>query len=63
VATTFTNCRYIAGDQLAIADIPAMIAVDFGRVSNIAIKPEQKNLARWYADVSARPGAKHDRDD
>jgi hypothetical protein len=42
VATTFTNCRYIAGDQLAIADIPAMIAVDFGRVSNIAIKQSRK---------------------
>jgi glutathione S-transferase len=42
----------------SIADITAMIAVDFGRVSKIAIKPEQKNLARWHAEVAARPSAK-----
>ena len=52
------NGRYIAGDKFTIADITAMIAVDFGRVSKIAIKPEQKNLARWHAEVSARPSAK-----
>jgi glutathione S-transferase len=52
------NRRYIAGDRFSIADITAMIAVDFGRVSKIAIQPEQKNLARWHAEVSARPSAK-----
>jgi hypothetical protein len=35
-----------------------MIAVDFGRVSKIGIQPDQKNLARWHAEVSARPSAK-----
>jgi glutathione S-transferase len=50
--------RYIARDNFTIADITAMIAVDFGRVSKIAIKPEQKNLARWHAEVAARPSAK-----
>ncbi|HLW71589.1 MAG TPA: glutathione S-transferase [Candidatus Binataceae bacterium] len=52
------NRRYIAGDRFSIADITAMIAIDFGRVSKIAIQPEQKNLARWHAEVSARPSAK-----
>ena len=52
------NRRYIAGDKFTIADITAMIAVDFGRVSKIAIKPEHKNLARWHAEVAARPSAK-----
>jgi glutathione S-transferase len=52
------NRRYIAGDKFTVADITAMIAVDFGRVSKIAIKPEQKNLARWHAEVAARPSAK-----
>jgi glutathione S-transferase len=52
------NRRYIAGDQFTIADITAMIAVDFGKVSKIAIKPEQRNLARWHAEVAARPSAK-----
>lgn len=52
------NRRFIAGDRFTIADITAMIAVDFGRVSKIAIQPDQKNLARWHAEVSARPSAK-----
>jgi glutathione S-transferase len=50
--------KFIAGDRFTIADITAMIAVDFGRVSKIAIQPDQKNLARWHAEVSARPSAK-----
>ena len=52
------NRKFIAGDHFTIADITAMIAVDFGRVSKIAIQPDQKNLARWHAEVSARPSAK-----
>jgi glutathione S-transferase len=50
--------RFIAGDQFSIADITALVAIDFGRVSKIAIKPDQVNLARWHAEVSARPSAK-----
>lgn len=52
------NRKFIAGDRFTIADITAMIAVDFGRVSKIAIQPDQKNLARWHTEVSARPSAK-----
>jgi glutathione S-transferase len=50
--------RFIAGDRFSIADITAVVAIDFGRVSKITIKPEQQNLARWHAEVSARPSAK-----
>lgn len=50
--------RFIAGDNFTIADITALCAVDFGRVSKIRIQPEQKNLARWREEVSARPSAK-----
>jgi glutathione S-transferase len=50
--------RFIVGDQFSIADITAVVAIDFGRVSKIAIKPDQLNLARWHAEVSARPSAK-----
>ncbi len=57
------NRRYITGDKFTIADITAMIAVDFGRVSKVAIKPEQRNLARWHAEVAPAPPQKHDRDD
>jgi glutathione S-transferase len=50
--------RFIAGDKFTIADITALCAIDFGRVSKIRIQPEQKNLARWREEVGARPSAK-----
>jgi glutathione S-transferase len=50
--------RFIAGDRFSIADITAVVAIDFGRVSKIAIKPDQQNLARWHAEVSARPSTR-----
>ncbi len=49
---------FIAGDRYTIADITALCAIDFGRVSKIRIQPEQPHLARWHAAVSARPSAK-----
>lgn len=50
--------RFIAGDTYTIADITALCGIDFGRVSDIRIQPEQTNLERWYDDVSSRPSAK-----
>jgi glutathione S-transferase len=50
--------HFIAGERFTIADITAMVAIDFGRVSKIAIKPAHRNLARWNAEVSSRPSAK-----
>ena len=50
--------EFIAGDRYTIADITALCAVDFGRISNIRIGPDQKNLERWHATISARPSAK-----
>jgi glutathione S-transferase len=49
---------FVAGDRYSIADITALVGVDFGRVSDIRIQPEQKNLQRWYEAVSSRPSAK-----
>src|SRR5262249_44864812 len=49
---------FIAGERYTIADITALCAVDFARVSKIKIQPEQKNLTRWYEAVSSRPSAK-----
>lgn len=52
------NRPFIAGERYTIADITALCAVDFGRVSKIKIQPEQTNLARWHEAVSSRPSAK-----
>jgi len=49
---------FIAGEHYTIADITALTAIDFGRVSNIRIQPHQKNLQRWHEAVSSRPSAK-----
>jgi glutathione S-transferase len=48
---------FIAGDQFSIADITALVAIDFGRVSKIAINPDQANLQRWRTQIAARRSA------
>ena len=52
------NRSFIAGDTFSIADITAMVGIDFGRVSKIRIKPEQEHLLRWHAEVSSRSSAR-----
>jgi glutathione S-transferase len=50
---------YIAGDRFSVADITALCAIDFGKVSNIRINAEtHPNLAAWHARVSERPSTK-----
>jgi glutathione S-transferase len=49
---------FVAGERYTIADVTALCAIDFGRVVDIRIAPEQKNLQRWYDAVSSRPSAK-----
>lgn len=50
--------EYVACNRFTIADITALITVDFMRVIKLALLPEMKNLNRWHAAVSARPSAK-----
>ena len=52
------NRQFVAGNRYTIADITALVGIDFGRLTAIKIAPEQKNLARWYESVSSRPSAK-----
>lgn len=49
---------FIAGNDYTIADITALCAIDFARVSKIKIQPDQEHLGRWHETVSARPSAK-----
>jgi glutathione S-transferase len=48
---------FIAGDAYTVADITAMISVDFLRVSKMAVPDALLHLKRWHAAVSARPSA------
>ncbi len=49
---------FVAGERFTIADITALVGIDFGRVVGIRIQPEQKHLQRWHEAVSNRPSAK-----
>ena len=47
---------YMAGERFTVADITALCAIDFGKVSNIRINAEtHPNLAAWHKRVSERP--------
>jgi glutathione S-transferase len=50
--------EFVAGDRYTIADITALVGIDFGRVIKLRIQEEMPNLARWHAAVSSRPSAK-----
>ena len=49
--------EYIAGDFFSIADISAMVFVDFAAWIKIALPDDAENLSRWYNAVSGRPSA------
>jgi glutathione S-transferase len=51
--------NFIAGDRYTIADITALVAVDFATMmAGVKLDPALKNLARWHQAVSSRPSAK-----
>jgi glutathione S-transferase len=53
------NKPFIAGDRFTVADITALVAVDFGaQLAGVQLDPSLKNLARWHQSVSSRPSAK-----
>jgi glutathione S-transferase len=51
------NRAYVAGANYTVADITAMVAVDFMRVSKLAVPETLTSLKRWHEAVSARPSA------
>lgn len=53
------NRHYMAGDRFTVADITALCAIDFGKVSSIRLDAaKHPNLAAWHKRVSERPSAK-----
>jgi glutathione S-transferase len=49
---------FVCGAHYSVADITALVAVDFMKAAKLAVAPEYGNIARWHALVSARPSAK-----
>ena len=53
--TQLASHAFVAGDSFSLADITAVVAVDFARV--VKVKPDEQtpNLVRWRADMAKRP--------
>ena len=50
---------FVAGERYSIADITAMVTIDFAaKAINFAVPEEHAALKRWYDQVSRRPSAK-----
>lgn len=50
--------RFVAGENYSVADITALVAIDFMKPARIDRPASLKNVARWYAEVAGRPSAK-----
>ena len=51
--------EFIASDRFTIADITALVAIDFGlRLADVEITPSSAHLTRWHEAVSKRASAK-----
>jgi glutathione S-transferase len=46
---------FITGDQFTMADITGFVTVEFAQRLKIPVLESQKNLQRWYDNVSQRP--------
>lgn len=49
--------RFVAGADYSIADITAMVAIDFTKPAKIGMPDDLESLKRWYGEVSARLSA------
>ena len=50
--------EFVAGDVFTVADITALVTVDFAGRIKLPLPEGADNLHRWHEVVSARPGAK-----
>jgi glutathione S-transferase len=48
---------FVAGDHYTVADITALVAVDFMRPAKLIMPEAYANLRRWHAQVGERPSA------
>jgi glutathione S-transferase len=50
--------EFVAGKCYSIADITALVTVDFANRARLPVPEEHAHLRRWHAQVSARPSAR-----
>ena len=56
--TQLANNEWIAGGQFSIADITALVAVDFARIVKVRVGDDMPNIQRWYAAMRERASYK-----
>jgi glutathione S-transferase len=49
---------YVAGERYTIADITALVGIDWGRVTKTRVPAECTSVLRWHELVSNRPSAR-----
>lgn len=49
---------FIAGDHYTVADITALVAVDFLKPAKLSVPDDHIYLRRWHTQVSERPSAR-----
>jgi len=49
---------YVAGDRYTIADITALVGIDWGRVTKTRVPPDCTSLLRWHELVTDRASAR-----
>ncbi len=52
---------YVAGARFSVADITAVVAVDFMKPAKLAVPEGLANVQRWHREVSARPAVAKER--
>ncbi len=50
--------KYVAGSEFSVADITALVTVDFAQWAKVTIPDNHINLKRWHALVSERPSVR-----
>jgi glutathione S-transferase len=50
--------EFVAGARYSVADITALVSIDFARWIKLAVPDACSHLRRWYETVSSRPSAK-----
>ena len=55
--TELADREFLAGDRYSIADITALVTVDFAGWIKVPIPEEHIHLRRWHRGVAARPSA------
>jgi glutathione S-transferase len=50
--------EFVAGPHYSIADITALVTIDFAARAKMPIPESGRHLRRWHAQVSVRPSAK-----